>query len=210
MVEFTVKSIEIGWYGLFQVDRKQQLIIIVIAAVILFTAGYRVARWYQGQNLEPARVATPINYQVDREIVVHVSGEVEKPGVYRFNSEMRVQDALEKAVPMARADVQSLNLAAILKDGQKIVVPVKQEAAQGVAAADPQRPAVPNEPAKININRAGAGELESLPGVGPAMARRIISYRENKGLFSSEEELKNVPGIGDKMYQQIGDYITVK
>jgi len=195
---------------LFQVDRKQQLVIIVIAAVILFAAGYRVARWYQGQNQEPARVVAPLNYQVDREIVVHVSGEVEKPGVYRFNREMRVQDALDKAVPLARADVQSLNLAAPLKDGQKIVVPVNQEASHGVAAADPQRPAVPNRPAKININRAGAGELESLPGVGPALARRIISYRENNGLFASEEELKNVSGIGDKMYRQIGDYITVK
>ncbi len=195
---------------MLQVDRKQQLIILVIAAVFLFTAGYKVARWYQGQSLEPVKVVSPVNYQTDREIVVHVSGEVEKPGVYRFNREMRVQDALERAVPLARADVQSLNLAASLKDGQKIVVPVKQEAVQSLAAAEPQKPATPNKPAKININRAGVGELESLPGLGPAMSRRIISYRESKGLFTSEEDLKNVQGIGDKMYEQIKDYITVK
>lgn len=218
---------------MFQVDRKQQAVIIILAAVLLFTAGYRVSRWQGEQyrdSVKTGEIVREGSGESSREIVVHVSGAVEKPGVYRFAREMRISDALEKAVPLARADVQGLNLAAPLKDGQKIVVPLKQDAPQAsgsdprTGAAAPQagavqpqnsgpppplKAAVSKAPARININRAGAQELESLPGVGPGLAQRIISHRENKGLFTSEEDIKNVPGIGDKLYDQIKEHITV-
>lgn len=231
---------------MFQVDRKQQAVIIILAAVIVFTAGYRVSRWQGEQYRDPGKAGEIVRDGVGesgREIVVHVSGAVEKPGVYKFSRGMRVSDALEKAVPLVRADVQGLNLAAPLKDGQKIVVPLKQESPpagpplqasasappagtvvpqagaaspqagvavhQNTGPPPPQKAATSKTPARININRAGAQELESLPGVGPGLAQRIISYRENKGLFTSEEDIKNVPGIGEKLYDQIKDRITV-
>ncbi|MCL6611506.1 MAG: helix-hairpin-helix domain-containing protein [Peptococcaceae bacterium] len=217
---------------MIQVDRKQQAVIIVLAAVILFTAGYWVSRWRGDPQREKEKAENIIQAgQGDggREVVVHVSGAVEKPGVYKFTGEARVLDALEKAVPLDRADVQGLNLAAPLKDGQKIVVPVKQEMAQagstpaqagyapsqGSTAPSRGDPAsVPKEeshkvPARVNINRAGAKELEALPGLGPALSQRVVNYRESRGLFVSEEDIKNVPGIGEKLYDQIKDYITV-
>lgn len=200
---------------MFQVDRKQQLVLIIIIAVILFTAGYKVAGWYglrqnKAGGGEPAVPA--VVYESAREVVVHLSGAVEKPGVYRFSRETRLSEALEKAVPLDRADVQSLNLAAPLKDGQKIVVPEKKDLSRE-AAPVPQTSSVAAQPAgsfrKVNINRAGAAELESLPGVGPALAQRIIKHREANGLFTSEEDIKNVSGIGEKMYIQLKDHISV-
>ncbi|MFZ5648270.1 MAG: helix-hairpin-helix domain-containing protein [Bacillota bacterium] len=196
-------------------DRNQQLVLLVISAVILFTAGYKVAGWYGARDGKSGNesVAVPaVVYESSREIVVHVSGAVEKPGVYRFSRETRVSEALEKAVPVPKADIQGLNLAAPLKDGQKIVVPEKRDGSQDVAFV-PQTPAPAvkpaGRPAKVNINRAGAGDLESLPGVGPALAQRIIRHRETRGLFTSEEDVKNVPGIGEKLYEQIKDSISV-
>ncbi|MHB8916553.1 MAG: helix-hairpin-helix domain-containing protein [Desulfocucumaceae bacterium] len=226
---------------LFQVDRKQQIVIIAVAAVIIFTAGYRVSRWQGEQYREPGKTESVVQTgagEGGREIVVHVSGAVEKPGVYKFTREMRVMDALDKAVPLAGADVQGLNLAAPLKDGQKIVVPLKQQlyqsggsapqasgtpplqqggaAPQTGPAISPGGPVSPPQaagsktPARVNINRAGSSELESLPGLGPGLSQRIISYRESKGLFTSEEDIKSVPGIGEKLYEQLKDHITVK
>ncbi len=196
----------------------------IIAAVILFTSGYKVSRWQEVRYGEPGGADGFVqSAQIGggREIAVHVSGAVEKPGVYKFTGDARVLDALERAVPLERADAQSLNLAAPLKDGQKIVVPVRQDSVQAgsaagqAAAASQGGPAVsppgavPGRPGRININRAGSKELEELPGVGPGLARRIIIHRESKGLFASEEDIMNVPGIGQKLYDQIRDYITV-
>lgn len=194
-------------------DRKQQLIIIVIVAVFIFTAGYKVSQWQDGSNINSVQAGDVVqnsNYQAGRDIVVHVSGAVENPGVYRLSGEMRVLDALEKATPAARADIQSLNLAAPLKDGQKIVVPLKQDSPpDGGAGTSSQNLVKSGVPVKININRASAKELESLPGIGPALSERMVNYRETKGLFASEEEIKSVSGIGEKLYDQIKEYISV-
>lgn len=209
---------------MFQVDRKQQVVILLIAAVLIFIAGYRVSRWQGGQYREPGGADVPVQAakgEGGREIVVHISGAVEKPGVYKFAREARVMDALEKAGPLERADIQGLNLAAPLKDGQKIVVPLKQDAQAGTGlqkggpapspggVESPQGGAGLGTAAKININRAGARELEELPGVGPGLARRIVNHREVNGLFASEEDIKGVQGIGEKLYGQIKDLITV-
>ncbi|MFZ5596082.1 MAG: helix-hairpin-helix domain-containing protein [Bacillota bacterium] len=202
---------------MFDIDRKQQMIIIALAAVLLFTAGYSVKRWYSGLQLfpevpatTPSRVVTP--GEVERSITVHVAGAVENPGVYSFTGEKRVQDAVQAAVPLPTADIQGINLAALLKDQQKIIVPQKQEevqpgASSGSTSSKKSTSVAPG--GKVDINQATQAQLETLPGVGPALARRIISYREEKGYFSSEEEIKNVPGIGDKIYERIKDNIIV-
>ena len=193
-------------------DRKQQITIIVIAAIILFAAGHRVAGWYKSQNSSTPETVIKDNYGSSREIAVHVSGAVERPGVYKFAREARVSDALDKAVPQSDADILGLNLARLLKDGEKIEVPgkvVDQKESVNNGAVTPRKPVAAAARARVNINRAGAGELESLPGLGPALAERVINYRKDKGLFTSEEELKNVSGIGEKKYQKIKDLISV-
>jgi competence protein ComEA len=191
------------------IDRKQQVAIIIIAAVILFTAGHRLALWQKGTPDNAAEAVPVVTEGSSREIAVHISGAVESPGVYNFSGQARVRDAVEKAVPLPTADVQGLNLARTLKDGEKIEVPVKSEQIEEEKVASGAKRVSSASPAKVNINRAGVRELESLPGLGPALSERIINYRENKGLFTSEEELKNVSGIGEKKYEQIKDRITV-
>ncbi len=119
------------------------------------------------------------------EFLVHVSGAVRNPGVYALRDGQRVQEAIVAAGgPAEGADPNALNLAAPLKDGQRIVVPVATIAPPpGVSvSAAPER-------GPMNINRASAAELETLPGIGPVIAQRIISYREESGGFRSVDEL---------------------
>ena len=191
------------------IDRKQQVAIIVIAAVLLFTTGHRVALWQSSPKDSSVDVNQVVTEGSSREISVHVSGAVQSPGVYSFPGQARVMDAVEKAVPLAAADMQGINLARPLKDGEKLEIPAKTEAGQVGKVSSGGKTVTSAGPARVNINRAGVRELESLPGLGPALAQRVINYRENKGLFTSEEEIKNVPGIGEKKYEQIKGRITV-
>lgn len=204
---------------MFQPDRKQQLIILILAAVILFGAGYKYAQW-QGNKApeEDTPALEPFNQGGGggeaREIVIHVDGAVEKPGVYRLTTGARVADALDRAVARPDADLGALNLALVLKDGQKVPVPFKQlpvEDGPGAAGGVPPGAARPVNAAPagvVNINTAGAEELEKLPGIGPSLALRIIQYREANGPFATPEDIKNVSGIGEKKYDQLKDFIS--
>lgn len=150
-----------------------------------------------------------------REIVVYVTGAVEEKGLVTLPADARLADALKQVKPLPQADLDNLNLAEKLKDGQKITIPASPEpsaaAAQSSAAGTQQTPAA-SSPAgtnKININTADAAELDRLPGIGPALAERIIQYRKEHGPFSMPEELKEVPGIGDKTYEKMAAQVTV-
>jgi competence protein ComEA len=137
---------------------------------------------------------------VDQDIWVHVSGCVLTPGVYRLASGSRVYDAIEMAGgALECGDVHRLNLASRLVDGQKIHIPRKpQEGADwGISNG------------LININYADQRLLETLPGIGPAIAQRIIEYRERTGGFSSIEEITKVERIGPAIFEKIKDLITV-
>lgn len=164
-------------------------------------------------NAVPAAQAAGERAQEEKapELVVHVAGAVAKSGVYRLPPGSRVADAIAAAGgPAAEADVDSLNLAQPLVDGQKVWVPKKGEApapgAGGVSA--PGGGAMPAG-GKVNINTAGLAELDTLPGIGPSLAQRIIDYRAAHGPFRSLEDLKNVSGIGEKRFDELKDYITL-
>lgn len=214
---------------MFQLERRQQLIVLIIAALILFGGGYKYACWQKNRAAE-SKVALeqletmPGEDKKGEEIVVHVTGAVEKSGVYRLPAGTRVNDALEKAGVQAEADLDSLNLAAPLIDGQKIIVPIKQENSSvnspGInpggpfSAGPPKSMAGGGTPAPgsgglININTADQAALESLPGIGPALAQRIIQYREKNGPYKVPEDIKNVSGIGEKRFENLKDLITV-
>ncbi len=138
---------------------------------------------------------------------VYVSGAVLKPDVYSFPPGSIVKDALMAAGgPTSEADLDSINLAMPLKDGMHVFIPRKGEATPAAASvlSNPTRSPL------ININTASQAELESLPGIGPSLARRIIEYRETHGPFSSIEDIKKVPGIGEALFSRIKDYITVR
>jgi len=145
----------------------------------------------------------------ERPIIVHVTGAVPRPGVYALPKGARVQDAISAAGGfLAEADKVSINLAQELEDGQKLDIPY----AQGFSPVLPTAAALPvssQDTDLININTASSFELETLPGIGPTIAQRIIEYREQNGPFLSTEDIINVPGIGPGIYKRIKDLITV-
>jgi|SRR5215218_4279982 len=135
---------------------------------------------------------------------VHVAGAVRRPGVYRLPAGARVQDAVRRAGgARARADVNAINLAAKVADGQQVVVPVRAPrgaaAAGGAAATGAAGAGAPGAAAgPVSLNSATAEQLDTLDGVGPATARKIIDWRTEHGGFRSVADLAQVPGIGPK------------
>ena len=134
-------------------------------------------------------------------LTVHVSGAVRAPGLVRLVAGARVADAVAGAGGLATsADPGGLNLAAVVTDGLHIVVPaVGERAAAGGPGSD----------GKVRINAATAAELEALPGVGPVLAERIASYRDEHGPFATVEDLLDVPGIGEAKLAGMRDAVAV-
>jgi competence protein ComEA len=141
-----------------------------------------------------------------QQLTVHVAGAVKNPGVVRIEEGKRVIDAIEQAGgPLPEADLDALNLAQQVQDGQRINVPRQGEATVGAGTG-----ATGNESGhKVNINLASARELEELPGIGPTLAERIVAYREKKGGFKKVDELKQVSGIGEKKFEELRDYVEI-
>ncbi len=174
---------------------------------------------------------------------VHVAGAVKKPSLYLLPPGSRVMQAIKAAGgPTSKADLDSVNLAEKVKDGEKIFVPQKIAAAPMLAlpgnslghesvhpdaAPSAPAPAKPAKPAKIaaagkptklsspdqgqvNINTANAEQLQRLPGIGPAMAARVLAYRQQAGGFKQLEDLQEVGGIGPKKYAKIAPLVKLK
>jgi competence protein ComEA len=156
----------------------------------------------------PTPTATPAPLRV------YVTGAVQRPDVYRLAPGSIVKDAMEAAGgPAADADLVKVNLAQELRDQQQLYVPHVGEAGappplsgggETSGTAESQPPG-----GKININTASAEELDTLPGIGPAIAQRIIEYRQAQGAFKSIEEITLVSGIGDAILAKIQDRISV-
>ena len=147
------------------------------------------------------------------QVVVHVAGAVNRPGVYTLPSGSRVTDAVAAAGgPATDAAVHVLNLARLLADGEQVYVPTQEEAAAGVTGPPSAGRGVVGGGSAgglININTATAVELEELPGVGPATAAKIVDDRETNGPFTTPEDLMRVPGIGPKTFEAMKDLVTV-
>lgn len=171
----------------------------VAAAAVLVLVGWR---WSfaggappTGADAVPVQVATyagpPAASPVAEAVVVHVVGRVRHPGVYRLRPGARLQAALKAAGGVrAGADLQAVNLAAPAVDGQQVVVPRR-----GAVARTSPTPAAPDGP--ISLSQATPAQLEEIDGIGPALAARIVAWREEHGPFGSVDALTEVPGIGD-------------
>lgn len=149
------------------------------------------------------------------EIIVHVAGEVNKPGIVNLKSNSRIADAINAAGGVTKeADLNQINLAYILEDGQKIYVPNKNEKIEGNEyitkdSGNNEGNSNSKEEKKVNINQAKQTELEELPGIGPSLASRIIEYREQNGKFEKIEDLQNVKGIGESKFSDIKDKVSI-
>jgi competence protein ComEA len=149
------------------------------------------------------------------EVWVHVAGAIQLPGLYKLPGGSRVADAVNLAGgPTYSGDTDALNLAALLKDGENVVVPLKslgapQLFASGMPSGAPS--ALPSAGiGKTNLNSANQAELEDLPGIGEVLAQRSIDYRTQRGPFRAIEDVKEVSGIGDKRFEAIRELITVE
>jgi len=131
--------------------------------------------------------------------LVHVAGAVRSPGVYRLRDGERVQDAVRRAGgPRAGADLNALNLAAKVADGQQVVVPRRGAAGDATVAGTAAGEAGGPPQAPVSLNTATAEQLDTLDGVGPATASKILDYRRQHGGFRSIDDLGEIPGIGPK------------
>ena len=152
-------------------------------------------------------------------IAVHVVGAVPRPGLYEFAEGSRVQDAIDAAGGLlASASVDTINLAALLEDGQQLNIPFKAgEEPSTSNSSDDTSLVLPGATEAsssgssqdlININTASVEELDSLPSIGPTIAQRIIDYRDENGPFQTIEDILNVSGVGPSTFDQIKDLIT--
>lgn len=147
--------------------------------------------------------------EYDELIIVDISGEINKPGVYKLRPGTRVYELIEQAgglSEMANADV--INRASTVSDGQKIVIPSKATIGQDMNQSG-DADCSSNASGLVNINQADQKQLESIAGIGPSMAKRIIEYRNSNGFFGSIDELMNVKGIGAKKFDKIKTYVTI-
>jgi competence protein ComEA len=179
----------------------------ILAGTLLF-----ISRAPAGEPiiLQPAPTRAPI--------VVHVLGAVPRPGLYEFSEGARTQDAVDAAGGLlSDADENALNLAALLEDGQQLIIPYRPGSEPSERSNDLDLPSseeteTPLNDAGvelININSATLEELDALPGIGPTTAQKIVDYRAANGPFTTIEDIMNVSGIGPATFEDIKDLITV-
>lgn len=162
----------------------------------------------KNKNLTDTSVAV---VQTSETVAVYVCGAVCQTGVYELSVGSRIDDAVKAAGGMTGdAQADKLNLAQSIEDGQMIRVPYNGETEEIRQDMESKQPDGGEKEIKVNINRADAGQLKTIPGIGDAKALSIIRYRDEKGNFQSIEDIKNIEGIKDGVFQKIKDYICVK
>ena len=196
--------------------KNNKKIIIIIGVIILIIISIYVLTKideynYEENNYEEyfAEEENIIKEEAKKVIVVHIIGEINKPGIVELEEGARVIDAIKKAGGTTeKADLAQINLAYILKDGQKIYIPNTEDNDKKIEYNTAN---IENniKEEKININTADEDELQRLPGVGASTAAKIIKYREENGSFRRIEDIQNVKGIGETKYNDLKEQIEV-
>jgi competence protein ComEA len=159
-----------------------------------------------GQLIAAAEGSGPVT--LPAEVLVHVAGAVARPGVYLLAAGARVDDAVGAAGgPTTQADVDALNLAAVVVDGVRVYVPEHGEVIESLPLAPTGSGAVTAPSGPVDINRADASRLDALPGVGPTTAASIVAERERNGPFLTVDDLERVPGIGPAKLSGLRDLV---
>ncbi|MFD8597421.1 helix-hairpin-helix domain-containing protein [Kitasatospora sp. NPDC059646] len=195
----------------FALDRRA---VLGLTVLLVLAIGYAAQHFWLGRphpvpvpaisisesTADPGTEGAPAHHQAGPALVVDIAGKVQHPGLRTLPAGSRVADALTAAGgPLAGTDTSSLNLARQLTDGEQILV-----GAENLAGGVPAAPAGP-----ISLNHSSAEQLDTLPGVGPALAQRILQYRLAHGPFQSVDQLRHVPGIGPRKYEDLKPLLTL-
>lgn len=220
-------------------SKKQKIIFLIILSIMigiiicyiystLYSNDYYVLSDNNNLNpyelIESSNSTNDIDYNIynndsnTSNIVVYICGAVKENKVVTLKENSRICDAIDAAGGLTNdADLTTINLAYILEDGEKIYIPKKGETIQTESTSiNSQNSSYSNYSSsslkdnKININKATQTELETIPGIGPSTALKIINYREENGKFKKIEDIKSVSGIGDSKYEKIKNYISIK
>lgn len=182
-----------------------------LAVIIVLISSYGYwQKCFVEESASTSIRTTSVEKDSGKELTVYVSGAVNKPGVMIVPSGVRVLDAINRAGGLlAVADTAKINMAQVVKDGMQINVPSKASTGNAIAGGSSQSVSAHAASEKININTADAKELDKLPGIGPAIAEKIIQYREANGSFKETTDLRKIPGIGENKYNKLKDQITI-
>ncbi|WP_110589011.1 ComEA family DNA-binding protein [Microbacterium suaedae] len=180
------------------------LLVFIALAATVGIGVWRSARTPVEHLADDPVVASPaLTPGLSGDAYVHVSGAVRAPGLYVVASDARVVDAIAAAGGLADdANAVGINLARPVTDGEQLVVPAEGETPAAVA------PGGGTTPARVNLNTADSTTLETLPGIGPALAQRIIDWRAAEGPFGSVDDLLAVSGIGPSVLASVRDLVT--
>lgn len=203
---------------------KKLIIVIIIVTIILILVYEKFIK-----NKDFIEINTDLNImqteenvieeESNRKIIIYITGEIQKEGVYELKENSRILDAIEMAGGLKEdADIEDINLAQVLEDENKIYIPnknIKKDNENNISKNTTETTKKENkmpkniQNTKININTATQTELETLPGIGPSTALKIVNYRKEKGKFKNIQDIKNVNGIGDSKFNKIKDLIKI-
>ena len=209
-----------------KINKKIIFIVIIISGMIYGIFNYFTQNKNK-ENLENISQDIIINNQTENtteennnqeKIVIHITGAICNEGIYELEENSRIADAVKMAGGLKEdADLKQINLAYVLEDGMKINIPSKNDNSneninntenyitkEKLNSSNNTNSA---KTSKININSATQTELETLPGIGPSTALKIINYRKEKGKFNKIEDIKNVNGIGESKFNKIKEFI---
>ena len=192
-----------NWWGDLHYSSLQKRGLAIIACLVILISALFVLR---GSSQEVIAAPAPLEMESisQQRLMVDVAGAVMNPGVYSLPLNARVFEAIKAAGGLKKgADTSDINQARILRDGEQIYVYPTTTSSGGVA-----RPAV-RKNGPVMINRATVKDFESLDGIGPVLANRIVSYRKINGPFAAVEDLLKVPGIGQSKFAQFKEKLRV-
>jgi len=209
---------------MFNLSNQEKITIILLLIVIIIGGGIVLSKSINNQDNFTINRTSDISedkpaMQIEiPPVIIHITGAVKNPGVYQLKSTDRIVDAVKIAGgETEEANLDLINLAALLKDGQKIIVPYKIYTENGEEISnninnntEVMYSSSSSISGKININTANANILQTLPGIGPVLSERILEYRNQNGLFGIIDDIKDVSGIAEKKFEGIKDLICVQ
>ena len=211
---------------MFNLSNQEKITIILLLVLIIIGVGIVLYKNINSEDNFTINSVSDISENspaIQKEVpplIVHITGAVKNPGVYQLKSTDRIVDAVKIAGGETKeANLDLINLAALLKDGQKIIVPYKiynengEETNKNIdnnAEVMYSSSSSGSISGKININTANTITLQALPGIGPVLSKRITEYRNQNGLFGIIDDIKDVSGIAEKKFEGIKDLICVQ